>query len=78
MAVKHYGIPAYEGPRSRHIRKLVKVNPKRGDSRSRFDQYRTGMTVQEYIYACESLGVPNYALFDITWDTQRNFIELYD
>jgi hypothetical protein len=38
------------------------------------------MTVADYISACNGLEVPNYALFDITWDTdpRRRFIELYD
>jgi hypothetical protein len=38
------------------------------------------MTVQQYINACDNLGIPNYALFDIKWDTdpKRKFIELYD
>jgi hypothetical protein len=38
------------------------------------------MTVGEFILACEGLGVPNYAVFDITWDSdpRRRFIELYD
>jgi hypothetical protein len=58
----------------------VVANPKRGKSALRFALYRTGMTVQEYIEACERLNSPNHALFDITWDTdpKRRFIELYD
>jgi hypothetical protein len=44
----------------------------------RFDQYRTGMTIQEYIEACESLNLPNYALSDINWDLERRFISLYE
>jgi hypothetical protein len=82
MAKTFRGIPAYEGPQSRRIRVLVPQNPKRIASKSaiRFSQYRTGMTVQEYIQACDRLGIPNHALFDITWDTDANrrFIELYD
>lgn len=37
------------------------------------------MTVQQYCDACSKLFVPNYALFDITWDTDtgRRLIELY-
>jgi hypothetical protein len=73
-----FGIPAYEEPMTRRIRKVVSGNPKRGKSRLRFAQYRTGMTVQEYFDACEALGIPNHGLFDITWDSERNFIELYD
>jgi hypothetical protein len=46
----------------------------------RFAQYRDGMTVQQYIYACNKLAVHNYAIFDITWDTdsKRQFIKLSD
>jgi hypothetical protein len=38
------------------------------------------MTIEEYIHACEDLGPPKHAIFDITWDTdpKRKFIELYD
>jgi hypothetical protein len=80
VAKKHWRIPAYDGPTGRHVRKLVDGNPKRGNAAIRFAQYQTGMTVAEFILACEGLGVPNYALFDITWDSdpKRRFIELYD
>jgi hypothetical protein len=80
MAKKLYSIPAYDGSTGRRIRKLVAENPKKGRSALRFAQYHTGMTIQEYVQACEALGIPNHALFDITWDTdpKRRFIELYD
>jgi hypothetical protein len=80
MAKKLWGIPAYDGPTRRRIRKIVAGNPKRGDAAIRFAQYRDGMTVGEFILACEGLGVPNYAVFDITWDSdpRRRFIELSD
>jgi hypothetical protein len=80
MTDKHFGIPAYAGPHDRRIRKLVDGNPKRGASAVRFAQYVTGMTVGEYIRACEELDVPNYAHFDLTWDSdpRRRFIEIYD
>lgn len=78
MVSKYFGIAAYDGPLSRRIRKLVSENPKRGKSAIRFAQYRTGMTVQEYVHSCDGLDVSNPALFDITWDTDREFIELYD
>jgi hypothetical protein len=80
MGTKHWGIPAYDGPESRRIRKLVEGDPKRGAAAVRFAQYRTGMTVQEYVAACDNLTVPNYAIYDITWDTdaKRRLIELYD
>lgn len=44
-----------------------KPNPKRGKSRDRFELYREGMTVQEYI---EKGG---YSA-DISWDVKRGFI----
>jgi len=77
---RHWNIPAYEGPSTRRIRKLVEGNPKRGASAIRFAQYRTGMTVAEYLADCDGLSVPNNALFDLTWDTdpKRRLIELYD
>jgi len=77
---RHYGIPAYDGPLTRRIRKIAEGNPKRGDSANRFAQYRTGMTVGEDIAACDALGVPSYARYDITFeaDPKRRLIELYD
>ena len=80
MARRHWGIPAYEGPLTSRIRKLVDGNPKHGDAAVRFDQYRTGMTVGDFISACDRLDVPNYAVFDITYDSdpKRKLIELYE
>ena len=80
MGKKLWGIPAYDGPSKLRIRKLVQGNPKRGASAKRFSLYRTGMSVGDYVQACNSLNVPNYALFDITWDSdpKRRFIELYE
>jgi hypothetical protein len=69
MPKSHFRIPAYDGPLRRRIRLLVKANPKRGKAALRFAKYRDGMTVEEYIRACEDVGTPNYAIFDITWDT---------
>ena len=39
-----------------------------------------GRTVAEFILACEKLEVPNYAVYDLTWDSdsKRRLIELYD
>jgi hypothetical protein len=39
-----------------------------------------GMTVADYISACDSLEVPNDAVFDVTGDSdpRRRLIELYD
>jgi hypothetical protein len=80
MEKAHWKCPPYEGPRTRRIRKLISHNPKRAgsDSELRFSQYRDGMTVQEYIEACDRLKVPNYALSDIAWDLDHRFISLFD
>ncbi|MXQ08034.1 hypothetical protein GQ651_09280 [Alphaproteobacteria bacterium GH1-50] len=59
--------------------KVLVPNPKRGKSIGRFDQYRDGMTVDQYIDACGRLGYPpSKARADIKWDLERNFIELYE
>jgi hypothetical protein len=75
-----FGLPAYEGSLRRRIRRLVIENPKRGKAALRFAKYRDGMTIEEYMHACEAVGPPKHAIFDITWDTdpKRKFIELYD
>jgi hypothetical protein len=78
MPRTYFRIPEYEGPLSRKIRKIVAGNPKKGKSALRFALYRTGMTVQDYIRSCDEIGMANLALFDITWDTERKFIELRD
>ena len=46
-----------------------KPNPKRGKSKVRFELYREGMTVQEYV---EAGGL----VADIKWDQDRNFISV--
>jgi translation initiation factor 2 beta subunit (eIF-2beta)/eIF-5 len=76
----HWKISPYEGPLNRHIRLLVSENPKRAgsDSETRFNQYRSGMTIKAYIDACDRLNVPNYSLSDITWDLEHRFISLFD
>lgn len=80
MVKKLFGIPAYDGPTSRRIKMLVRANAKKGAAAIRFAQYRDGMTVQEYIQACDGLDVANYALFEVTWDSdpKRGFIALSD
>jgi hypothetical protein len=80
MPAKYFGIPAYDGPLTRRVRKLIGGNPKRGASKIRFAHYRTGMTVAEHIQKCEASGVPNRAVFDLTWDSdpKRRFVEFYD
>ena len=56
---------------AREIRVLVTSNPKQvnSKSRARFDLYRDGMTVEEYLAAG---GIWP----DIRWDLERGFIEL--
>jgi hypothetical protein len=73
-------VQAYEGFPNRRIRKLALENPKLegSDSSVRFDQYRTGTTIQEYIDACDDFKIPNCILSDITWDAERHFISLND
>ena len=58
---------------TRIITRLITDNPKRGASRNRFDHYRTGMTVQEYI---DLVGNRTLALGDVKWDSGRNLIRV--
>lgn len=60
---------------------LVAANPKKasGKSRARFDLYRTGMTVGEYLTACVALegarAWPRHRyLADLHWDSERKFV----
>jgi hypothetical protein len=80
MTKKLFGVPEYEGPMSRRIRVLAKNNPKRKGSKAylRFDQYKDGLTIADYIRACDKLPGAEYALIDISWDKEHKFIELYD
>lgn len=82
MVKRFFNITAYEGSVSRRIKNIKHPNPKRVGSKSaiRYDQYRDGMTVAQYIHACEQIGQGAMAIFDITWDTdpKRRFIELFD
>lgn len=49
----------------------VGSNPKRAGAAKRFDFYKDGMTVREYI---EKVGDKRQALKDIAWDTKQGFI----
>lgn len=63
--------------RSRIIHVLVKDNPKRQKSRGRFDLYRPGITVGEYIAAVREIGqAEQRALDDLCWDLNQRFIRL--
>lgn len=53
------------------VKLLVKENPKRGASRIRYNHYRDGMTVGEYVEKAGSKGMA-----DIRWDLEHGFIAL--
>jgi hypothetical protein len=57
------------------IRVLVSENPKRGESRTRFARYRTGMSVADYVARNVKAGnSASLARADIRWDLARKFI----
>jgi hypothetical protein len=59
------------------IQLLVKENPKRGDSATRFALYRDGMAVEDYVAQCVKAGKPSsLARADLRWDTSRKFIAI--
>jgi hypothetical protein len=59
------------------IRVLVDANPKRGESRTRFARYRTGMSVADYVARNVKAGNPaSLARADIRWDLERKFIAI--
>jgi hypothetical protein len=59
------------------IRVLVNENPKRGDSRTRFARYKTGMKVADYVARCVKAGNPaSLARADLRWDTERKLIAI--
>lgn len=53
------------------VKLLVKENPKRGASRIRYNHYKDGMTVGEYVEKAGSKGMA-----DIRWDLEHGFIAL--
>jgi hypothetical protein len=57
--------------RTATIKLLVKENPKRGASRQRYNHYRDGMTVEQYVNLAGSKGMA-----DIRWDIEHEFIAL--
>jgi hypothetical protein len=64
---------------TRVIRLLEPINPKSGMSRHRYDCYRDGMTIEDYIQAVTiKCGVveAKKCLPDIKWDSERNFIRI--
>ena len=72
------GVLHWTGDLDSVIRLEVQENPKRLGSkcRQRFDRYKNGMTVREYVRACTDAPRPNDALADITWDLERRFISV--
>ena len=59
------------------IRLLVKENPKRGNSATRFALYRDGITVDDYVERCVKAGAPSsVARADLRWDVGRKFIAI--
>lgn len=80
MGRRFFGIPEYEGSVTKRITRIVVPNPKRNGSKSRirFSLYQNGMTISDYVRACETVGESDLALFDITYDLEHGFIELSD
>jgi hypothetical protein len=67
--------PPAKAPQVIHL--LVKENPKRGDSATRFAYYRGGITVEDYVARCVKAGAPSsLARADLRWDTERKFITI--
>jgi hypothetical protein len=59
------------------IKVLVTENPKRGESRTRFARYKTGMKVEDYVARTVKAGKPSsLARADLRWDTERKYIAI--
>lgn len=61
------------------IKLLQPTNPKRGASAKRYACYRDGMTVKEYLDACEKVqpDEPRHRWrADLAWDMKRKYIEV--
>jgi hypothetical protein len=59
------------------IHLLVKSNPKRGNSATRFALYRDGITVEDYVARCVKGGASSsLARADLRWDIERKFITI--
>lgn len=59
----------------------VVANPKKPGSRSffRFELYKAGATIGEFIAACVAAGYPeSEAKADISWDSRKGFIKIAD
>jgi len=67
--------------KARKIKIVAEKNPKREGSAShgRFAIYKNGMTVGQYLAACESAKHSTRAArSDIAWDQEHGFIQLSD
>jgi hypothetical protein len=77
VAKKKTPAPTKSAPTAKVIRLLVKENPKRGESASRFAYYRNGMPIEDYVARCVKAGKPSsLARADLRWDTARKFIAI--
>jgi hypothetical protein len=58
---------------------LIKPNPKQRGSKcyERYERYRNGMTVRQYIEGCATRPRPNDAWIDLNWDEARRFIRIH-
>ena len=64
-------------PKGQVINLLVKQNPKRGDSATRFAYYRDGMPVDDYVARVVKAGASSsLARADLRWDMARKFIAI--
>jgi hypothetical protein len=69
--------PTKSAPAAKVIHLLLKENPKRGDSATRFAYYRNGITVDDYVARCVKAGAPSsLARADLRWDVERKFIAI--
>jgi hypothetical protein len=68
----------WKGDPATTIRVLTRQNPKLEGSKAayRYDLYKSGMTVAQYVKACEGVPRGQDALLDIAWDLDKRFIEL--
>jgi hypothetical protein len=57
--------------------KVLVANPKRGASKARFDCYKSGQSVEDYVARVVKAGSPaRVARADVKWDSQRRFISV--
>ncbi len=58
---------------------LIEPNPKLQESKcyQRYDKYRNGMTVRQYVHDCIRCPRPADAWIDLSWDEARGFIRIH-